>query len=343
MKALQLTQNQNVESTVLPLASAPASGLVRLKMSYITLNHLDLFGYRGMAFAKRQLPLVVGAEGAGQVVAISDKSDAAWLGKSVVVYSSYFCGHCKNCLAGQENLCLDGGGIIGFHRDGLAREYVDIPATMLVEIPEGVELQDAVCAPITFSTVHQMLINNARLQAGEAILIHAGGSGIGSVAIKMAKFLGATVFTTVGSEEKVERAKALGADWVINYRQQRFLRVIREATEKRGVDVVFEHIGKETWEQSLLSLSLGGRLVTCGSTTGVEGITNLFTLFNQQLKVFGSFGAPKASLVASLQLMAKKQVLPVVDSICAIHDYASSMEKLRHRAVFGKVILKLWD
>ncbi|MDE9482410.1 zinc-binding dehydrogenase [Xenorhabdus bovienii] len=342
MKVLQLTENQHVEQREVAIAARPAAGMVRLKMSYITLNHLDLFSYRGMAFARRQLPIVVGAEGAGEVVAVADEQDAHWLGKYAVVYPSYFCGQCKNCLARQENLCLGGGGILGFHRDGLAREYADIPSAMLIAVPDDVSLTDAACAPVTCATVHHMLVNNAELQRGESVLIHSGGSGIGSVAIRLALHLGAAVYTTVGSEEKAALARELGAEIAINYRQKRFSQVIHTLTYKRGVNVVFEHVGKNTWEQSITSLALGGRLVTCGSTSGMEGNTPLYTLFNRQLRIIGSFGSPKASVQASLTLMAKRQVLPVIDSIYPIEEYVQAIEKLRQRSVFGKLVLKMW-
>ncbi len=157
---------------------------------------------------------------------------------------------------------------MGFHIDGFARDLINLPARLVIPVPAGVSLRDAACAPIAFGTVEHMLFDNAKLKPGETILVHAGGSGIGSVAIKMAKALGCTVITTVGDDTKAEKAKALGADHVINYKTERFEGVTRKLTAKKGVDVVFEHVGGEGFNGSLLCLKRGGRLVTCGSTAG---------------------------------------------------------------------------
>jgi NAD(P)-dependent dehydrogenase (short-subunit alcohol dehydrogenase family) len=193
---------------------------------------------------------------------------------------------------------------MGFHVDGFAREIVNMPARLVVPIPDGVSWTDAACAPIAFGTVQHMLFDNARLQSGETILVHAGGSGIGTAAIRMAKAIGATVITTVGDDEKGEKARALGADHVINYREDRFEHLTRKITGKKGVDVVFEHVGPDTWNGSLLCLKRGGRLVTCGSTSGVTAQINLYQLFQQQLRIFGSFGCRMENIAQSLAKMA---------------------------------------
>src|SRR5262249_25503100 len=162
--------------------------------------------------------------------------------------------------------CENVGGLMGFHIDGFARDLLNLPARLVIPVPAGVPARDAACAPIAFSTVQHMLFDNAKLEAGETVLVHAGGSGIGTVAIMMAKAIGCTVITTVGDDAKAERAKALGADHVINYRTDRFEGVVRKITAKKGVDVVFEHVGADTFNGSLLCLKRGGRLVTCGAT-----------------------------------------------------------------------------
>src|SRR5690606_25673650 len=172
------------------------------------------------------------------------------------------------CAAGRDNLCNEVAGVHGFHLDGFAREYANMPARLVVPAPAGVDAIGAALAPVTFGTVQHMLFDNARLEPGETILVHAGGSGIGTAAIKMAKAIGCTVLTTVGDDAKAERARAIGADHVINYRTDRFEGAVRKITAKKGVDVVFEHVGAETFNGSLLVLKRGGRLVTCGSTSG---------------------------------------------------------------------------
>ena len=173
--------------------------------------------------------------------------------------------------------------------------------------------RDAACAPIAFGTVQHMLFDNAKLESGETILVQAGGSGIGSSAIKMAKQIGATVITTVGDDEKAAKAKALGADHVINYRKERFETIMRKLTGKKGVDVAFEHVGPDTFNGSLLCLKRGGRLVTCGSTSGQSTQINLFQLYLQQYRIFGSFGCTIRNVHESLAKMAGG-LTPVIDT-----------------------------
>ena len=180
----------------------------------------------------------------------------------------------------------------GFHVDGFAQELTNHPARLTAKLPDGVDLRDAACVAVAYATVEHMLFDNAQLEPGEWILVHAGGSGIGSIAIRVAKSIGCTVITTVGSDEKAAKARALGADHVINYRTDRFEGVVRKLTGRKGVDVVFEHVGADTWGGSLLSLKRGGRLVTCGATSGPSGSINLMQLFQQQYRIIGSFGSP---------------------------------------------------
>jgi alcohol dehydrogenase len=227
---------------------------------------------------------------------------------------------------------------MGFHVDGFARELLNLPARLVIPVPAGVAWADAACAPIAFSTVQHMLFDNARLEGGETVLVHAGGSGIGSIAIKMAKAIGATVITTVGDDAKTEKAKALGADHVINYRTERFEGVVRKLTAKKGVDVVFEHVGAETFNGSLLCLKRGGRLVTCGATSGPSTTLNLMQLFQQQYRIIGSFGASIRNIRESLDKMAAG-MLPVVDTEVSLADVERGLARLESRQVFGKIVV----
>ena len=185
------------------------------------------------------------------------------------------------------------------------------------------------------------MFDNARLKPGETILIHAGGSGIGSAAIQLAKKIGATVITTVGSDDKIEKCIELGADHVINYRSDRFEGAVRKLTRKRGVDVVFEHVGKDTWAGSMLCLRRGGRLVTCGSTSGVSAETNLMMLFQQQLRLIGSFGCRMGNMVDAMEKMAKGIVSPVVDTEIGFGEIEKALERMESRKVFGKIIMRV--
>ncbi|MEO2039879.1 MAG: alcohol dehydrogenase catalytic domain-containing protein, partial [Martelella sp.] len=254
MRALQLTDDRKIELRDVAKPDAPAPGEVTLRLKAVALNHIDVWGWRGMAFAKRKLPLTIGAEASGVVEAIGAGVSNVLPGDLVAIYGARVCGRCKACREGRDNLCEHVGGVHGFHLDGFAQEKINIPARQLVAAPPGVDAIGAALAPVTFGTVEHMLFDNAKLQPGETILVHAGGSGIGSAAIQLAKKTGCTVITTVGSEDKMEKARELGADHVINYREDRFEGVVRKLTKKKGVDVVFEHVGADTWAGSMLSM-----------------------------------------------------------------------------------------
>ena len=229
------------------------------------------------------------------------------------MYGALTCGVCKACREGRDNLCENVGGIMGFHVDGFARELVNMPARLVIPVPPGVAMRDAACAPIAFATVQHMLFDNAKLEPGETILVHAGGSGIGTAAIQMAKAIGCTVITTVGDDAKIEKAKALGADHVINYRNDRFEGVVRKLTAKKGVDVVFEHVGAETFNGSLLASSAAAGSSPAARPRGRRRRINLMQLFQQQYRIIGSFGASMRNIRESLAKMAAG-MLPVIDT-----------------------------
>jgi len=338
MRALQLIGDRKLELVDLPDPPPPGEGEVQIRIKAVALNHLDVWGYRGMAFAKRKLPLVVGAEASGEIAAAGAGVTGFKPGDKVVSYGAMTCGTCPACREGRDNLCENVAGIMGFHIDGFARDLINLPARLIVPVPDGVSLRDAACAPIAFGTTEHMLFDNAKLRPGETILVHAGGSGIGSVAIKMAKAVGCTVITTVGDDAKAEKAKALGADHVINYKTERFEGVTRKLTAKKGVDVVFEHVGGEGFNASLFVLKRGGRLVTCGSTAGPSVTINLMQLVQQQYKIFGSFGCAIRNVRDSLSKIAAG-MSPIIDSEFALADFEQGLARLEGRQVFGKVIV----
>jgi alcohol dehydrogenase len=338
MRALTLVVDRKLELAEAPAPPPPAPGEVQIRVRAVALNHIDVWGWRGMAFAKRKLPLVVGAEAAGVIAAVGPEVAGFKPGDPVVMYGALTCGICRACREGRDNLCEDVKGLMGFHVDGFARDLVNLPARLVVPVPAGVALRDAACAPIAFATVEHMLFDNAKLQPGETILVHAGGSGIGTVAIKMAKAIGCTVITTVGDDAKGEKARALGADHVVNYRTDRFEGAVRRITAKKGVDVVFEHVGADTFNGSLLSLKRGGRLVTCGATSGPSATLNLMQLFQQQYRIYGSFGASMRNIRDSLAKMAGG-LLPVIDTEVALTDFERGLARLESRQVFGKIVV----
>jgi alcohol dehydrogenase len=339
VRALELVADRELRLIEREPPPPPAADEVQIRVAAISLNHIDVWGWRGMAFARRELPLTVGAEAAGEVVGAGADAPIA-VGTRVVPFAAITCGACRACQEGRDNLCENPSGVRGFHLDGFAQDVVNHPARLTVPVPAGVSLTDAACVAVAYSTVEHMLFDNARLEPGETILVHAGGSGIGSIAIKVAKSLGCRVITTVGSDAKADGARAIGADDVINYRTERFEGVVRKLTAKRGVDVVFEHVGADTWNGSLLCLKRGGRLVTCGATSGPSGSLNLMQLFQQQYRIIGSFGAPLRRVESALDRIAAG-VAPVIDSVHALSDFRAGLERLEGRHVFGKILVQL--
>ncbi len=344
MLALRLHADRDLRLDEVEAPPAPGPGEVQLRVRAVALNHIDVWGWRGMAFAKRELPLVVGAEAVGEVAALGEGVGEGGVGLRVgqlaVPYGGMTCGTCRACREGRDNLCEHIAGIRGFHLAGFAQERLNLPARLLIPVPPGVAVEDAACTGITFGTVQHMLFDNARLEPGETILVHAAGSGIGTAAVRMAKALGCTIIGTVGSAEKAEKAWALGCDHVVNYSEDRFETVARRLTGKRGVDVVFEHVGPATWAGSLLSLRMGGRLVTCGSTSGVSAETNLMMVFQRQLRITGSFGSTLWNSAEALAKMAAG-VRPVLDTVLPLTRFGEGLARLEGRQVFGKIVVTL--
>jgi alcohol dehydrogenase len=338
MRALCLVKEKQLEVLDLAPPAPPARGEVQIRIRAVALNHLDVWGYRGMAFAKRKLPLTVGAEASGEIAAVGEGVTRFRPGQLVVMSGGLTCGTCPACRTGRDNLCEDVSGIMGFHVDGFARELVNMPERLVIPVPEGVSARDAACAPIAFGTPQHMLFDNAKLQPGETILIHAGASGTSTVAIKMAKAIGCTVITTVGDDAKIAGVKALGADHVINYRKDRFEGEVRKLTKKVGVDVVFDHVGADTFSGSLLVLKPGGRYVTCGATSGPSATINLMQLFQRQYRIIGSFACTLKNIAESLDKMAQGMT-PVIDTEVPLSDVAKALQRMEDRQVFGKIIV----
>ncbi len=338
MRALSLVKERQLEVLDVADPPAPPAGEVQIRVRAVALNHLDVWGYRGMAFAKRKLPLIVGAEASGEIASVGAGVTRFEPGQPVVMYGALTCGTCPACRDGRDNLCENVGGILGFHIDGFARELLNMPERLVIPVPAGVSLRDATCAPIGFGTVQHMLFDNAKLRPGETILVHGGAGGIGTVGVMMAKAIGCTVITTVGDDSKIDGVKALGADHVINYRKDRFEHEVRKLTKKKGVDVVFEHVGADTFNGSLLVLKPGGRLVTCGATSGPTTTLNLMQLFQRQYRIFGSFGQTIKNIAESLDKMAAG-MKPVIDTEVPLSSVAEGLARMENRQVFGKIIV----
>ena len=247
---------------------------------------------------------------------------------------------CEFCRSGDETLCTR-GDILGLNSQGAFAEYVIAPVSSLVSVPAGVDAVTVAAVGLAMITAWHMLISRAHLTAGETVLVHAAGSGVGSAAIRIAKLAGAHVIATAGDEEKLTLARQLGADDVINYRQLDFAQEVRKLTGKRGVSVVVEHVGAETWEKSIASLARKGRLVTCGATTGNDGPVNIWTVFAKELSIIGAYGGTRADLAQVLQLVAAGQLQPVIHRVLPLESVAEAQRMLEARETFGKIVITI--
>ena len=252
MFALQNVADRELVIGDIEPPAAPGPDEVQIRMKAVALNHIDVWSWRGMAFAKRADKQIPGAEGAGEIVAVGENVKILKPGQLVAIYGAITCGTCDPCSEGRDNHCTGKQVIYGFHTHGFFQELINVPARLAVVAPDGLPAEHAALAGITFGTPEHMLFDNAKLKAGETVLVQAGGSGIGSAAIQLIKAVGGIAYTTVGSDEKGQKAVELGADEFINYKKERFEGRIRRITKKRGVDVVFEHIGPDTFKGSML-------------------------------------------------------------------------------------------
>jgi NADPH:quinone reductase-like Zn-dependent oxidoreductase len=316
----------------------PGQALVRVRAC--GLNHLDVFTRRGEQGRRVKLPHILGIETAGEVAALGEGVTGLAVGDRVVSGPGVWCGRCEFCCAGQENMCTE-RLIVGVDVHGGYAEFIKLPAYALAPLPESISFEEGAVTLIAFGTAWHMLVDRARLQAGETLLVLAAGSGVGMAAVQVGKCLGAHVIATASTDEKLERARSLGADEAINYAEQpRFARTTRKLTDGRGADVVFEHVGTDTWKDSVAALAIGGRLVTCGSTTGRWGETDLWSLFAKQASLLGSFSSSEDNFRAVLQLVAEGKLRPVIDSVLPLSQAAEAHRRLEGRDVFGKLVLR---
>jgi NADPH:quinone reductase-like Zn-dependent oxidoreductase len=316
----------------------PGSGEALVQVLACGVNRLDIYARTGRTPVK--LPHISGSEAAGEVVAYGPGvvTEPVAVGRLAAIAPYLFCGQCEFCVAGEETMCLR-GDILGLASQGAFAEYVAVPASSLVPLPDGVGAMDAAAVGLAMITAWRMLIEKAKIRPGETVLVQAGGSGVGSAAIQIAKLAGARVIATVGSREKMEHAQHLGADNVINYNELDFAQEVRKLTNKRGVSVVVEHIGATTWEKSVACLGREGRLVTCGATSGNDGMTNLWTLFAKELRLIGSYGGTRTNLATVLRLVANGQLRPVIARKLPLESVAEAQRLIENREIFGKIVI----
>src|SRR6266403_4424285 len=341
MKAVFFSQHGGPE--VLQYTEVPNPQIkaneVLVEVRACALNHLDVWVRNGLPGIKIPLPHILGCDVAGVVREVGDLVTWAKPRDEVMVQPGVSCGHCPECLAGRDNTC-DEYDIVGYRRDGGYAEFVAVPGVNVIPKPGNLNWEEAAALPLVTLTAWHMLVTRANLQPGEDVLIHAAGSGVGSMAIQIAKLRGARVIVTAGSDEKLAKGRELGADETINYTSADWPREVKRLTERKGVDVVFEHTGAETWRGSISSLKNNGRLVTCGATSGFEGQTDLRQVFYRHLTILGSFMGSKAELLEAMKFGEGGKIRAVVDRIIPLAEARLAHELLENRAQFGKIVLR---
>lgn len=342
MKVARIHRHGGPEELVYEDAPEPKikanQALVRVRAC--ALNHLDLFVRAGIPGMKFSMPHVLGSDIAGEIVEVGELCERVKPGWRVLLSPGLSCRQCEQCLLGNDNLCRR-FTMFGYAVDGGNSELLAAPEYSVIQIPDDLSFEEAAAAPLVFLTAWHMLMSRARLQPGEDVLVLAASSGVGQAAIQIAKMFQCRVIATAGGEEKLARARELGADHVIAHYAQDISAEVRRITAKRGVDVVIEHVGIATWQKSLESLAPAGRLVTCGATTGHEAAVDLRFLFSKQWSLLGSFMGSLGELRQVLKFVFRKQLRPVIDRVYPLSEIRSAHERLERKEQFGKVLVQL--
>ena len=336
--------NQHGDESVLQYGDLPepvaSPGKVLVQIKACALNHLDLWVRRGLPGLKLPMPHILGSDISGVVAEIGAGVSHVAVGQEVIISPGVSCGHCEPCLSGVDNNCRE-YGVLGEHVHGGYAQFIAVPAQNIVPKPPNLNFIEAASFPLTFLTAWHMLVANCQIRPGDWVLILAAGSGVGVAAIQIAKLHNATVIAAASSEAKLEKAKALGADFLINYEKQNFREEVRRLTDKRGVDIVFEHVGEKTWDDSIKSLANGGRLVTCGTTTGYRAVTDLRYVFFKNLKIFGNIMGSKSEVLRIADFFKAGKFRPVIDRVLPLAEACAAHRILANREQFGKVVLEI--
>lgn len=317
---------------------APRVNEVLVEVKACALNHLDVWVRSGLPGIEIPLPHILGNDIAGVVREVGSLVSWVQPGAEVMLHPGVSCGHCVECLSGRDNLCPD-YDILGYRRDGGYAEFLTAPATNVIPKPENISWEDAAAIPLVTVTAWHMLVTRAAVKPDEDVLIHAAGSGVGSMGIQIAKLLGARVIATAGSDKKLQQARELGADELVNYTNEDWPKVVRKLTGRKGVDVVFEHTGAATWPGSIASLKPNGRLVTCGATSGFAAQTDLRQVFYRHLTILGSYMGSKSELLEAMKFIKSGRIRAVIDQVLPLAEARRAHELMEDRAQFGKLVL----
>jgi NADPH:quinone reductase-like Zn-dependent oxidoreductase len=315
---------------------------VLVEVKACALNHLDIWARGGLPGVAIPLPHILGNDIAGVVREVGELVTWVQTGDQVMLQPGVSCGHCAECLAGRDNLCRE-YDMLGYRRDGGYAQLVAAPGVNVIPKPENLSWEEAAALPLVTVTAWHMLVSRAAVQPGEDVLVHAAGSGVGSIGIQVAKLLGARVIATASTEEKLDKARELGADEVVNYSNDDWPKEVKRLTNKRGVDVVFEHTGAATWAGSIASLKPNGRLVTCGATSGFAAQTDLRQVFYRHLTILGSFMGSKAELLEAMKFVESGKIRAVVDQVLPLAEARRAHELMADRAQFGKLVLRIGE
>jgi NADPH:quinone reductase-like Zn-dependent oxidoreductase len=342
MKAARIHQHGGPEAIVVEDAPEPSirADQVLIRVRACALNHLDLFVRAGIPGMKFAMPHILGSDIAGEVVAVGDLCQRVKVGWRVLLSPGVSCRQCDQCLLGNDNFCRR-YTIFGLGIDGGNAELVVAPEYGVIQIPDDFSFEEAAASPLVFLTAWHMLMGRAKLQAGEDVLVLAASSGVGCCAIQIAKLFHCRVIATAGGEAKLAKAKELGADFVVDHYKGDVAGEVKKVTGKRGVDLVVEHVGVATWERSLEALAPGGRLVTCGATTGYDAKLDLRYLFSKQWSLLGSFMGTMGELHHVLKFVFRRQLKPVIDRAYPLEAIRQAHERLEAKEQFGKVLLKM--
>lgn len=314
----------------------PRHDQVLVRVRACALNHLDIWVRQGLPGVK--LPHILGSDIAGEVAAVGEYVSGFTLGRRVLIAPMHFCGHCAKCVAGLQNQCRE-FTVLGNGVDGGNCELIAVPPANVIPIPDSLDFHQAASVPLVFVTAWHMLVGRASVRPGQTVLVLGAGSGVGIAAIQIAKLFHCRVITTAGDESKLEKARQLGADYGILHYQQKISEEVRKITNKEGVDIVVEHVGAATWEQSLKSLKSGGTLVTCGATTGPNVAIDVRHLFARQLSLLGSYMGTMGELHEVLGHVFAGRLKPVVDRVFPLRDLRAAHEYLEKSQMFGKVVV----
>ena len=316
----------------------PGRGEVLIEVKATSINHIDVFLRRGIPGIKVPMPKIVGSDAAGIIRQLGPDTGGLTIGQRVTINPGISCGRCEFCAAGFGSQCVS-YAMIGENTDGAYAELVAVPAHIVLPIPDSLSFEEAAAAPLVFLTAWSMMVSKGNIRPGEDVLILGAGAGVGTAAIQIAKMVGCRVFATASTDEKLERAGQLGADFLINYKTEEFDRKIRELTNKRGVDVVVDYIGADTWVRSLRAARRGGRVLTCGATTGFAPQTDLRQIFFRQVQVIGSTMGSHRDFMDVMKCLFRGQLKATVDKVLPLAEARKGHELIEARSVFGKIVM----